>query len=111
MSGASVGTQGGDIVVQIPGVKNGRTVLKTIGQTAQLLFRPVLCYGPRVQRVDRQGDQGGRPRQAPAAAHLVRAQYQLTAANLNINTSTGQPSNNIAARPGVRRLPVDARHR
>jgi preprotein translocase subunit SecD len=43
VSGATVGTQGGDILVQVPGIKNGQGVLKTIGETAQLYFRPALC--------------------------------------------------------------------
>ena len=46
VSGATVGTQGGDIVVQVPGVKNGHQILETIGQTAQLYFRPALCGAP-----------------------------------------------------------------
>lgn len=46
VSGATVGTQGGDILVQVPGVKNGREILKTIGETAQLYFRPALCGAP-----------------------------------------------------------------
>ncbi|MGH9046002.1 MAG: protein translocase subunit SecD, partial [Acidimicrobiales bacterium] len=43
VSGATVGTQGDDILVQVPGVKDGHQILKTIGETAQLYFRPALC--------------------------------------------------------------------
>jgi preprotein translocase subunit SecD len=50
VSGATVSTQGDQIVVQVPGVKNANEVLKTIGQTAQLLFRPGLCYAPPYQK-------------------------------------------------------------
>jgi len=46
VSGATVGTQGNEIVVSVPGVKNSQQVLKTIGQVAQLYFRPTLCYAP-----------------------------------------------------------------
>ncbi len=46
VSGATVGTQGNEIVVSVPGVKDAQHVLKTIGQTAQLYFRPTLCYAP-----------------------------------------------------------------
>jgi len=46
VSGAQVNTQGDEIVVQVPNVKDPNQVLKTIDQTAQLLFRPGLCYAP-----------------------------------------------------------------
>lgn len=46
VSGATVGTQGSDIVVSVPGVKNPNAVLKTIGSTGQLRFRPALCFAP-----------------------------------------------------------------
>jgi preprotein translocase subunit SecD len=39
----NIGIQGNSIVVQLPGVKNPRTVLNNIGNTEQLFFRPVLC--------------------------------------------------------------------
>jgi preprotein translocase subunit SecD len=42
----SITTQGTDVVVQLPGVKNANQVLNTIGTTAQLYFRPVLCGAP-----------------------------------------------------------------
>ena len=76
VSGATVVTQGGDIVVQIPGVKNARQVLKTIGQTAQLLFRPGALLRPRLQPGDQEGgkrSQGGKlplplPRARPSTS-------------------------------------------
>jgi preprotein translocase subunit SecD len=44
VSGAQVSTAGNnEISVSIPGVKDAATVLKDIGNTAQLYFRPVLC--------------------------------------------------------------------
>ncbi len=47
VSGAQVATQGNNqIVVSIPGITNGRQVLAQIGQTAELYFRPALCYAP-----------------------------------------------------------------
>jgi preprotein translocase subunit SecD len=42
----NISTQGGDVVVQIPGVSDPNKVLKTLGTTAQLFFRPVLCGAP-----------------------------------------------------------------
>src|SRR5579864_6657392 len=41
VAGATVQSQGSNIVVELPGVKNASTALATIGQTAQLQFRPV----------------------------------------------------------------------
>jgi preprotein translocase subunit SecD len=47
VSGAQVSTSGNnEISVSIPGVKNAAQVLAAIGQTAQLYFRPVLCFAP-----------------------------------------------------------------
>ena len=43
VSGAAVNLQGKNVVVSVPGVKNARRVLTLVGETAQLLFRPVLC--------------------------------------------------------------------
>ncbi|MGO9964989.1 MAG: protein translocase subunit SecD [Acidimicrobiales bacterium] len=43
LASPNIGTQGSNIVVQLPGVKNFSTVIKEIGNTAQLFFRPVLC--------------------------------------------------------------------
>ena len=46
VSGATVDSQGGNVVVQFPGVKNPQALIKLIGTTAQLYFRPVLCGAP-----------------------------------------------------------------
>jgi len=43
VSQPNITTQGADVVVQLPGVKNASEILKTIGTTAELYFRPVLC--------------------------------------------------------------------
>ena len=43
VSGATVNLQGKNVVVSVPGVTDARRVLKLVGETAQLLFRPVLC--------------------------------------------------------------------
>ena len=45
-SNPNIGSQGDNIVVQLPGVKNFAEVLKTLGNTDQLFFRPVLCAAP-----------------------------------------------------------------
>jgi preprotein translocase subunit SecD len=47
VSGAQVATTGtNEVSVSIPGVKNAAQVLSAIGQTAQMYFRPVLCFAP-----------------------------------------------------------------
>ena len=46
VSQPNITVQGGDIVVQLPGVKNANTIVNEIGNTAQLYFRPVLCGVP-----------------------------------------------------------------
>ena len=43
VSGATVNLQGTNVVVSVPGVTDARRILKLVGETAQLLFRPVLC--------------------------------------------------------------------
>ena len=44
-TGATVQSQGKDqIAVAIPGEKNSQQILATLGNTAQLFFRPALCY-------------------------------------------------------------------
>ena len=40
-----ISRQGGTVLIQIPGIKNQSDVLKIVGETAELRFRPVLCNG------------------------------------------------------------------
>ncbi|MGO9557511.1 MAG: protein translocase subunit SecD [Acidimicrobiales bacterium] len=44
VSQPNINVQGNDVVVQLPGVKDANAKLKALGSTAQLYFRPVLCY-------------------------------------------------------------------
>ncbi len=89
VSGAQVNLQGKDVVVSVPGVSDARTVLKTVGQTAQLLFRPVLC------------ETAAPSKKAKPVASIPSCgtNYLMTAANLAVNTSTGLPTNNIGLDP------------
>ena len=41
-----ISRQGSSIIIQLPGVKNQKRALQIVGQTAQLLFRPVLSTLP-----------------------------------------------------------------
>jgi len=96
VSGAEVSTQGGNIAVSVPGVKNGQALLQAIGQTAQLYFRPVWCYVPDYQAPKK--DSKVAPTPLPAAATSC-GQYELSQANLavkaNANATNGYTSNNI----------------
>jgi preprotein translocase subunit SecD len=38
-----ISRQGHNVVIELPGIKNPQTALATVGQTAELRFRPVLC--------------------------------------------------------------------
>ena len=81
VSGARVNLQGKNVVVSVPGVTDARRVLAIVGQTAQLLFRPVLCQvttGKKLVAVN------------PSTLPACGAQYLLSAANLNINAQ-GNP--------------------
>src|SRR5665213_1189985 len=89
VSGATVNLQGKNVVVSVPGVNNARAVLAAVGQTAQLLFRPVLCLAS----VDAKPKPLG-----SATLPACGAQYAATAANLNVNVSTGS-STNLAPDP------------
>ncbi len=86
VSGATVNLQGKDVVVSVPGVTHARAVLKAVGQTAQLLFRPVLCEASVGTKLVKKA--------LPACA----PQYQDTVANLNVNSSTGA-SNSVPPDP------------
>jgi preprotein translocase subunit SecD len=98
VSGAEVQTTGkNQISVSIPGVTNAQQVLAQIGQTARMYFRPVLCYA-----YPEGHPKGSKVKLLPTGIGDVPAcqsNYELTAANLNINTATQQPTNNIGPDP------------
>ena len=72
---------------------NAQQVLDQIGQTARMYFRPVLCYA-YPQAVPKGSKVKGVPRGIGTIPACSSAS-ELTAANLDINTSTGEPSNTI----------------
>ncbi|HLN15598.1 MAG TPA: protein translocase subunit SecD [Acidimicrobiales bacterium] len=104
VSGAEVRTQGGDISVSVPGVKNAREVLNAIGQTAQMLFRPVLCYAPPYSAPK---TQAGKPPPSPGPVPTAcPSSYQLVTANLSGSTSSGSGVfYNIGPWPGLKSYP------
>ncbi len=80
VSGANVNSQGGNVVVQFPGVKDPETLIKLIGTDGPALLQTGAVRGAALQPA--------RQRQVPAvgSAPIVR-QYATTAANLTVNTS------------------------
>jgi preprotein translocase subunit SecD len=91
VSGAQVNLQGKNIVVSVPGVKDARKVLHTVGQTAQLLFRPVLCETTAASKKA--------VSVKAAALPACGTSYLMTAANLDVDTATGNARNEIAPDP------------
>ncbi|HUI05276.1 MAG TPA: protein translocase subunit SecD [Acidimicrobiales bacterium] len=91
-SGATVGSQGGNVVVQFPGINNPQHLINLIKTTAQLYFRPVLCGAPSYTAPAK-----GTPPPPPTLPDC--GQYATTASSLAVNTSTQAPANNIPANP------------
>ena len=92
VSGAEVNVQGKNVVVSAPGVKDARQILNSIGQTAQLFFRPVLCQVAPASAKAKPVN--------PAKMPQCGAAYAMTAANLAVtpNSSAAGFSSNT---PGV----------
>jgi preprotein translocase subunit SecD len=90
VSGAKVNLQGKNVVVSVPGVTDARAVLAAVGQTAQLLFRPVLCQVTLAKKTV----------SYTGALPACGAQYLLSAANLAVtpdNSVAGYTYNNAMA--------------
>ncbi|HVA71146.1 MAG TPA: protein translocase subunit SecD [Acidimicrobiales bacterium] len=93
VSGAQVNLQGKDVVVSVPGVHDARKVLQLVGETAQLLFRPVICQAAVGSKLAPLGKKA-----LPACG----ATYQMTEANLAVtpaNNVAGFTSNNLPPDP------------
>ena len=94
VSGADINSQGGNIVIQVPGLANRNKIISVIAQTAELLFRPVLCAAPAYTPPKATP---GKPVASPGPLPTAcPAANQLTAANLAVSTSTSQPTQNPA---------------
>lgn len=86
-SGATVASQGkNEVAVSIPGEKNTQKVLQTLGNTAQLFFRPALCYAPPYTPA-----KGSTPPTGPLPTCAAAA--QLTAANLAVKPDPNNVAN------------------
>jgi preprotein translocase subunit SecD len=93
VSDATVSTQGNNIVVQLPGVKNANQALKTIGTTAQLYFRPVIAAAPAfVPPVVKKGQKAPAPVYIPSnIVNQVPAINKFTSAGWNASTGNYTP--------------------
>jgi preprotein translocase subunit SecD len=85
VSGATVQTQGNQIIVQIPGVNDGRKLQKEIVTLAQLYFRPVECWAPTYVAPPKHVKPND-PLKVPSCS----AQYQLTQANIDVQQGGSQ---------------------
>jgi preprotein translocase subunit SecD len=99
-AGAEVNSQGGRVVVQLPGVSNASSIIKLIGKTAQMQFRPVLCVSAPYSKPT----SGAAPSGVPNSCSSQ--QFQQTASNLGSENSNGSPSNNVPADPGLAPYPT-----
>jgi preprotein translocase subunit SecD len=103
-SGATVASQGkNQISVSIPGEKNTQQILATLGNTAQLLLRPALCYAPPYSV-----SKGAKPSTGPlpscsASTELTAANLQVTPDSSNINGYTS--NSNIQDDPSFASYP------
>ena len=88
-SGATVDSQGkNQISVSIPGAKNTQAVLKSLGNTAQLFFRPALCYAPPLTLAKGKAPTTGALPVCSAATQLTMQNLQVTPNSNNVNGYT-----------------------
>jgi preprotein translocase subunit SecD len=112
VSNDNINSQGGDVVVQIPGLRNRQQIESVIAQTAEMLFRPVLCEAPPYSAPKpTKGHAASSPGALPTSCPST---YQLSAANLNVDTSTGDatgsvsPWSSLSSYPSTRNTADDA---
>jgi len=88
-SGATVASQGtNQIAVSIPGEKNVQAVLKNLGNTAELLFRPALCYAPPLTVAKGKNPTTGPLPSCSSTTALTKANLQVTPNSSNVNGYT-----------------------
>jgi preprotein translocase subunit SecD len=83
VSGANVDSQGGNVVVQLPGLKDPGKVIALIQTTAQLQFRPALCQ-VAPYTAPKKGT-----KLPPLPGTCSASQYSLLQPNLTVDSSTG----------------------
>ncbi len=93
VAGANVNSQGGNIVVQLPGLKDPGKVIALIGKTAQLQFRPALAASTGYT-APKKGT-----KLPPLPSGPSAAQYSLQKPNLTVDSSGNSNIANIGADP------------
>jgi preprotein translocase subunit SecD len=109
VSGATVQTTGtNQISVSIPGVTNAQEVLKQIGQTARLYFRPVQCYA-YPESVPKHAPKNYTPPRSVGAVPACQTSYAVNASSLNVQANPSSPngftSNNVPPDPQYAAVP------
>jgi len=102
VSGATVNLQGKTVVVSVPGVTDARRVLKLVGETAQLLFRPVLCQVVEPTK---------KARAVTGSVPACASTYLWTESALGVtpnNSVAGFSSNSIAVDPNYSTIQTTA---
>jgi preprotein translocase subunit SecD len=88
-SGATVDSQGkNQISVSIPGEKNTQQVLATLGNTAQLFFRPVECYAQAFSVAKGKPATTGPLPACASGSQLTATNLQITPDSSNVNGYT-----------------------
>jgi preprotein translocase subunit SecD len=92
-SGATVASQGkNEIAVSIPGEKNTQQVLNTLGNTAQLYFRPGLCYAPALTLAKGKAPSTGTLPTCASGTALTAANLDVKPDSSNVNGYTSNTS-------------------
>ena len=101
-SGAQVASQGSnEINVSIPGAKNVNQILATLGNTAQLFFRPAICYAyPHTVAKGKTSATGPLPT-CPASS-------QLTATNIGVVPNSSAAGYSAPGLNALEQSPVQA---
>jgi preprotein translocase subunit SecD len=98
VSNSSVTIQGDNIVIELPGAKNDTSVLKVVGQTAQLFFRPVDCIiSPYVKTASPTPTTTPTPTTAPAETKTTKAAAGGGATAVNLDAHLASASFPLAA--------------
>ncbi len=103
---ATVSTNHGSIAVSSPTLTRDR--IQLVGSTGSFSLRPVLCGAPAYRAQSTPLVSGTT---SPAgSSSACEARYATTASNLDVNTTTGQPSNTIGPDPIFASSPSTTAH-
>ncbi len=103
VSGATVQIQGSQIIVQVPGVHNGRHIDSVLVTTSQLLFRPVECGAPAF--VAPAHGKAPNPLKIPSCSPGLLTNLANLQVQPNSAVPQGYTSRNIAADPQFAKYP------